>query len=209
LSRALFVLVALLAAGCMGDDKGGDDEAAEGLRRFLLAASENDVAGMRGRLTSGSRLVVADVRDRVPRGVEIPPAGDFLILRDRGATVVATDLDTAFGAYGAVLRSEDGAWKVELPPSNLRLVEGPPEPKGEPGPDQRIGFAVYSGDPDLAASLWIDGEKQTLQGAGGPQFTRYWATPELDSGSHLAVAFVRAAGKRAAIAWTFSVGLTG
>lgn len=202
-------LIAVLATGCMGDDGGGGNDAAEGLRAFLVAASKNDVGGMRERLSSGSRLVVTDVRERVPEGVEIPAAEDFLVLDDGGPTVVATDLDSPFGAYAAVLRREQGTWKVELTRDNLRLVEGPPAPKGEPGPDQRIGFAVYSAEPDLAATLWIDGERQTLAGAGGPQFTRYWSTPELAPGSHLAVALARAGTQAGAVAWTFSLGQLG
>jgi hypothetical protein len=193
----------------MGDEDDGGNGAAEGLRAFLVAASENDVGGMRERLSSGSRLVVTDIRARVPPGVEIPAAGDFLVLDEGGATVVATDLDSPFGAYAAVLRREGGAWKVALPRADLRLVEGPPEPKGEPGPDQRIGFAVYSAERDLAAWLWIDGEAQTLAGAGGPEFTRYWSTPVLDVGGHLAVALVRAGNQAGAVAWTFSVGQLG
>jgi hypothetical protein len=193
----------------MGDGGGGGNEAADGLRAFLVAASENDVAGMRERLSSGSRLDVTDVRERVPPGVEIPAAGDFLVLGEGGATVVATDLDSPFGAYAAVLRRERGTWKVVLPRADLRLVEGPPAPKGEPGPDQRIGFAVYSAAPDLDASFWIDGEPQKLAGAGGPQFTRYWSTPELEAGSHLAVALARAGNQAAAVAWTFSLGISG
>jgi hypothetical protein len=208
-SRALLVVVALLAAGCMGDDGDGEDGAAESLRAFLVAASESDVAGMRERLSSGSRLGAADVRERVPQGVEVPAAEEFLVLTEGGRTVAATDLDTPFGAYAAVLRREGGAWKVELPRSNLRLVEGPPAPKSAPGPDQRVGFAVYSAEPDLAASLWIDGEPQTLAGAGGPQFTRYWSTPELAPGGHLAVAMARAGTQAGAVAWTFSLGQAG
>lgn len=206
---SLCVLVTALAAGCMGDEKGGGDGAAEGLHAFLVAFSEGDRGEAAERVSDGSNLVEKEVEERVPRGVEIPAAEDFLVVREGPATVVATDLDTDFGAYAAPVRREQGAWKVEIPPRALRLVEGPPAPKSGLGPDQRVGFAVYSAERDLVASLWIDGEKQTLAGAGGPEFTRYWTTPELDSGSHLAVALARAGGERAAVAWTFSVGLTG
>ena len=105
------------------------------------------------------------------------------------------------------LREEDGDWQVKTPTERLRIAEGPPEPGSPVGDDQRVGFAVYSRAPDLESTLWIDGQKETLQGAGGPQFTRYWAVPEgLGIGSHLAVAFARGGGEATAVAWTFTVG---
>jgi hypothetical protein len=207
--KRIVLLAALVAAGCAGGDGKDDDGAAEGLRAFLVAVSDGDRPAAAERVSGSSRLLDADVRERVPRGVEIPPADDFLVLREAAATIVATDLDTEFGGYAAPLRSEDGTWKVRFASEGLRLVEGPPAPRGGVGPDQRVGFAVYSRDRDLATALWIDGIKQELAGAGGPEFTRYWATPELASGSHLAVAFARAKGEEAAIAWTFTIGLAG
>jgi hypothetical protein len=203
----------LLAVGCMGGDEGGES-AAEGLRAFLVAVSAGDRPAAAERVSGSSNLLDVDVQERVPRGVEIPPADDFLVLREGPLTVVATDLATEFGAYAAPLRSENGTWKVRFASDELRLVEGPPAPGAGVGPDQRVGFAVYSRDRDLKPALWIDGDKQELSGAGGPEFTRYWATPELASGSHLAVAFARGkneAGEteEAAVAWTFTVGLPG
>lgn len=186
----LLVLAALLAAGCMGDEKSGEP-AAEALRDYLLAAPAED----------------ADLNDRVPQGVTIPGADKFLVLSDGEWSVAAVELDSPFGAYAAALREEDGDWQVNAPTERLRIAEGPPEPGSPVGDDQRVGFAVYSRAPDLESTLWIDGQKETLQGAGGPQFTRYWAVPEsLGIGSHLAVAFARGDGEATAVAWTFTVG---
>ena len=102
MSRALFVLVALLAVGCMGDDDGGGDGAAESLHAFLVAVSEGD-------------RPAADAQERVPRGVRIPPPEDFVVLKEGSVTVAATDLDTEFGAFAAPVRLEQGTWKVEPP----------------------------------------------------------------------------------------------
>jgi hypothetical protein len=204
--RLVVLLAALVAVGCAGGD-GDDDGAAEGLRAFLVAVSDRDRPAASERVVGTANL--RDAEERVPRGVEIPPAGDFAVLRDGDVTVVSTDLASAFGAFAARMQPEDGTWKVALPSKALRVAEGPPVPRGAVGPDQRVGFAVYSSDPDVLATLWIDGEKQELAGAGGPEFTRYWATPELPGGAHVAVALARAEGEVAAVAWTFTVGLPG
>ncbi len=191
MGRALIlVLAALLAAGCMSDEKGGEP-AADALRDYLLAAPAED----------------KDLNERVPQGVTIPEAEKFLVLQDGEWSVAAVELDSPFGAYAAALREEDGDWQVNPPRERLRIAEGPPEPGSPVGDDQRVGFAVYSRSPDLESTLWIDGQKETLQGAGGPQFTRYWAVPEgLGIGSHLAVALARGDGEATAVAWTFTVG---
>jgi hypothetical protein len=206
--RLVVLLAALVAAGCsLGDDKEGG--AAEGLRAFLVAVSDRDRPAAAERVSGTTSLLEVDVEERVPRGVDIPPAEDFVVLREGDVTVVATDLESDFGAYAARVRPEDGTWKVAFPSKELRLAEGPPAPRGGVGPDQRVGFGVYSRARDLDATLWIDGQKQKLAGAGGPEFTRYWATPELPGGAHLAVALARAEGEVAAVAWTFTVGLPG
>jgi hypothetical protein len=182
--------VLLMLAGCMGDEKGGEP-AAEALRDYLLAAPAED----------------EDLNERVPQGVTIPEADEFLVLQEGEWSVAAVELDSPFGAYAAALREEAGDWQVKVPTERLRIAEGPPEPGSPVGDDQRVGFAVYSSAPDLESTLWIDGQKETLQGAGGPQFTRYWAVPEgLGIGSHLAVAFARGDGEATAVAWTFTVG---
>jgi hypothetical protein len=186
----LLVLAALLAAGCMGDEQSGEPEA-EALRDYLLAAP------------AGNK----ELNERVPQGVTIPEADEFLVLQDGEWSVAAVELDSPFGAYAAALREEDGDWQVKAPTERLRIAEGPPEPGSPVGDDQRVGFAVYSSAPDLESTLWIDGQKETLQGAGGPRFTRYWAVPtSLGIGSHLAVAFARGDGEATAVAWTFTVG---
>lgn len=206
--RLVVLLAALVAAGCsLGDDK--EESAAEGLRSFLVAVSDRDRPAAAERVSGTTSLLEVDVEERVPRGVDIPPAEDFVVLREGDVTVAATDLESDFGAYAARVRSEDGTWKVAFPSKELRLAEGPPAPRGGVGPDQRVGFGVYSRARDLDATLWIDGQKQKLAGAGGPEFTRYWATPELPGGAHLAVALARAEGEVAAVAWTFTVGLPG
>jgi hypothetical protein len=190
-ARALFlVIAAFLAAGCMGDEKSGEP-AAEAVRDYLLAAPAGD----------------EDLSDRVPQAVTIPEAEKFLVLKEGEWSVAAVELDSPFGAYAAAAREEDGDWQVKAPTERLRIAEGPPEPGSPVGDDQRVGFAVYSRAPDLESTLWIDGQKETLQGAGGPQFTRYWAVPEgLGIGSHLAVALARGDGQATAVAWTFTVG---
>jgi len=188
----IFVLcsVLLVLAGCMGDEKSGEP-AAEAVRDYVLAAPAED----------------EDLSDRVPQGVTIPEAEKFLVLKEGEWSVAAVELESPFGAYAAAVREEDGDWQVKAPTERLRIAEGPPEPGSPVGDDQRVGFAVYSRAPDLESALWIDGEKETLQGAGGPQFTRYWAVPEgLGLGSHLAVAFARGDGEATAVAWTFTVG---
>jgi hypothetical protein len=183
-------VLVVLAAGCMSDEKSGEP-AAEALRDYLLAAPAED----------------EDLGERVPQGVTIPEADEFLVLRDGEWSVAAVELDSPFGAYAAALREEDGDWQVKAPTEQLRIAEGPPEPGSPVGDDQRVGFAVYSPARDLESTLWIDGQKETLQGAGGPQFTRYWAVPEgLGIGSHLAVGFARGDGAATAVAWTFTVG---
>ena len=191
MARALLLaLVVLLAAGCMGDEESGDP-AAEVLRNYLLTAPAGNEA----------------LSERVPQNITIPEADRFLVLRDGEWNVAAVELDSPFGAYAAPLREEDGNWHMVLPTERLRIVEGPPEPGSPVGDDQRVGFAVYSSAPDLESTLWIDGQKETLQGAGGPQFTRYWSVPEgLGAGRHLAVAFARGGGAATAVAWTFTVG---
>ena len=191
MARALLLVFAvLLAASCMSDEKGGEP-AAEALRDYLLAAPAGN----------------EDLSERVPQGVTIPEADKFLVLQDGEWSVAAVELDSPFGAYAAPLREEDGEWQVKQPTERLRIAEGPPEPGSPVGDDQRVGFAVYSPAQDLESTLWIDGQKETLQGAGGPQFTRYWAVPEgLGPGSHLAVAFARGDGEATAVAWTFTVG---
>ena len=191
MARALLlVIAALLAAGCMGDEKSGEP-AAEAVRDYLLAAPAED----------------EDLSDRVPQSVTIPEADKFLVLKEGEWSVAAVELDSPFGAYAAAVREEDGDSQVKVPTERLRIAEGPPEPGSPVGDDQRVGFAVYSQAPDLESTLWIDGQKETLQGAGGPQFTRYWATPEgLGLGSHLAVAFASGDGEATAVAWTFTVG---
>lgn len=186
----LLVLAAILAAGCMGDEKSGEP-AAHALRDYLLAAP------------AGNK----ELNERVPQGVPIPEADKFLVLREGEWSVAAVELDSPFGAYAAPLREEEEEWQVKLPTERLRIVEGPPEPGSPVGDDQRVGFAVYSSAPDLESTLWIDGQKETLQGAGGPRFTRYWAVPEgLGIGGHLAVALARGEGGATAVAWTFAVG---
>ena len=191
MARALLlVIAAFLAAGCMGDETGGEP-AAEAVRDYVLAAPAGD----------------EDLSDRVPQDVTIPEAEKFLVLKEGEWSVAAVELDSPFGAYAAAAREEDGDWQVKAPTERLRIAEGPPEPGSPVGDDQRVGFAVYSRAPDLESALWIDGQKETLQGAGGPQFTRYWAVPEgLGLGSHLAVAFARGDGEATAVAWTFTVG---
>ena len=182
--------VVLVLAGCMSDEKSGEP-AAQALRDYLLAAPAGN----------------EHLRERVPQGVTIPEADEFLVLSDGEWNVAAVELESPFGAYAAPLREEDGEWQVKLPTEQLRIVEGPPDPGSPVGDDQRVGFAVYSSAPDLESTLWIDGQEETLQGAGGPQFTRYWAVPEgLGLGSHLAVAFARGDGEATAVAWTFTVG---
>ncbi|HET7855551.1 MAG TPA: hypothetical protein VFL41_03765 [Gaiellaceae bacterium] len=198
---------ALIGAGCAGgDDK---ESAADGLHEFLVAVSEGDRSAAAERVSGSSNLTDVDVLERVPRGVEIPPADDYAVLREGPVTVVATELESEFGAYAAPVTSEEDKWKVAFASDELRIVEGPPAPRGGVGPDQRVGFAVYSDDPDVTAALWIDGEKQQLAGAGGPEFTRYWSTPELAPGTHTAVALARARGEEAAVGWTFTAGLPG
>ena len=191
MARALLlVMAAFLAAGCMGDEKSGEP-AAEAVRDYLLAAPAAD----------------EDLSDRVPQSVTIPEAEKFLVLKEGEWSVAAVELDSPFGAYAAAVREEDGESQVKVPTERLRIAEGPPEPGSPVGDDQRVGFAVYSRAPDLESTLWIDGKKETLQGAGGPQFTRYWAVPEgLGLGSHLAVAFASGDGEATAVAWTFTVG---
>ena len=191
MARALLlVLAAFLAAGCMGDETSGEP-AAEAVRDYVLAAPAED----------------EDLSDRVPQGVTIPEAEKFLVLKEGEWSVAAVELQSPFGAYAAAAREEDGDWLVKAPTEQLRIAEGPPEPGSPVGDDQRVGFAVYSRAPDLESALWIDGQKETLQGAGGPQFTRYWAVPEgLGLGSHLAVAFASGDGEATAVAWTFTVG---
>jgi hypothetical protein len=207
--RLVVLLAALVAAGCSGGDGNDDGGPAGGLRDFLVAVSDRDRPAAAERVSGTTNLLEVDVEERVPRGVEIPPADDFVVLREGDVTVAATDLQSDFGAFAARMRPEEGTWKVAFPSKELRLAEGPPAPGGGVGPDQRVGFAVYSRARDLTATLWIDGEKQELAGAGGPEFTRYWATPELPSGAHIAVALARAEGDVAVVAWTFTVGLAG
>jgi hypothetical protein len=186
----LLVIAAFLAAGCMGDEESGEP-AAEAVRDYVLAAPAED----------------EDLSDRVPQGVTIPEAEKFLVLEEGEWSVAAVELESPFGAYAAAVREEDGDWQVKPPTERLRIAEGPPEPGSPVGDDQRVSFAVYSRAPDLESTLWIDGQKETLQGAGGPQFTRYWAVPEgLGLGSHLAVAFASRNGEATAVAWTFTVG---
>jgi hypothetical protein len=208
--RLVVLLAALVAVGCSGGDGNDDADAAEGLREFLIAVSADDRAAAAERLSAKSKLPQIDpLRERVPGGTVIPSSDDYSVLREGDVTIVVTDLATAFGAYAASVVSEDGVWKVQFPSEALRLVEGPPAPRGAVGPDQRVGFAVYSRARDLSATLWIDREKHELAGAGGPEFTRYWATPELAPGVHTAVALARARGEAAAVAWTFTVGPPG
>jgi hypothetical protein len=203
----VLVLAALVAAGCFGGDGNDDGGAAEGLRAFLVAVSDRDRPAAAEHVSGTTKL--SEAEERVPRGVDIPPADHFVVLREGDVTVVATDLESEFGAFAARVRPEQGTWKVVFPSKKLRLAEGPPVPRGGVGPDQRVGFAVYSRARDLTATLWINGQKQELAGAGGPEFTRYWATPELPGGAHLAVALARAEGEVAAVAWPFTVGLPG
>ncbi len=182
--------VLLMVAGCMSDEKSGEP-AAKALRDYLLAAP------------AGNK----HLSERVPQGIAIPEADRFLVLREGEWSVAAVELDSPFGAYAAPVREHDGQWSVQLPTDQLRIVEGPPEPGSPVGDDQRVGFAVYSSAPDLEGVLWIDGKKETLKGAGGPRFTRYWAVPEgLGAGSHLAVAFASDNGQATAVAWPFTVG---
>ncbi len=204
---ALLAVAVLISTGCAGgDDK---ESASEGLHEFLTAVSEGDRSAAAERVAATSKLPAEDVQARVPKGVEVPPPDDYVVLREGPVTVVATELDTEFGAYAAPLTSEEDTWKVDFASDELRIVEGPPPPRGGIGPDQRVGFGVYSTDPDVTAAMWIDGEKHELAGAGGPEFTRYWATPELAPGTHTAVALARARGEEAAVAWTFTAGLPG
>jgi hypothetical protein len=207
--RLVVLLAALVAAGCAGGDGNDVHGGAETLREFLVAVSAGDRQAAAQRVSGTTNLLDVDLQGRVPRKVEIPPADDFVILRDGSVTVAATELQTEFGAYAAPVRREQDTWKVDFPTKALRIVEGPPVPRGAVGPDQRVGFAVYSSDPAVMATLWIDGEKQDLAGAGGPEFTRYWATPELPGGAHVAVALARGQGQVATVAWTFTVGLPG
>ena len=208
--RLVVLLAALVAAGCSGGDGNDDGDAADGLRAFLIAVSEGDRPAAAERVSTNSKLPELNpLHERVPRGTDIPSSDDYSVLREGDVTVVVTDLATVFGAYAAPVVSEDGEWKIQFPSEALRIVEGPPAPRGAVGPDQRVGFAVYSKARDLSATLWIDGEKQELAGAGGPEFTRYWATPELAPGAHTAVALAQAKGEAAAVAWTFTLGLPG
>jgi hypothetical protein len=208
--RQVLLLAALLVlTGCAGDDGEDVHGGAESLRAFLVAVSDGDRQSAAEQVSGTVNLLDVDLRGRVPRKVEIPPAEDFVVLRNGSVTVAATELETEFGAYAAPVRREQDTWKVDFPTKALRVVEGPPVPNSGVGPDQRVGFAVYSSDPDLGAALWIDGEQQKLAGAGGPEFTRYWATPELAPGAHIAVALARATGEAAAVAWRFTVGLPG
>jgi ABC-type glycerol-3-phosphate transport system substrate-binding protein len=210
--RLLAVVAAVLAlAGCAGD--GGEKEGpAVALREFLVAVSEGDTEAMSGRMTSQRRPgeVLRALREIVPAGTEIPEADDFLELEEGGWTLAAVALNTRESAFAAPLRLEGDRWKV-APGSAIRVAAGPPEPGGPVGSDGRVGFGAYTDDPDLRATMWIDGAEQALRGAGGPQFTRYWAETAggLPSGRHLAVALVRADGEAAAIAWTFTSGLAG
>ena len=79
MARALLlVLAALLAAGCMGDEKSGEP-AAEAVRDYLLAAPAGD----------------EDLSDRVPQGVTIPEAEKFLVLQEGEWSVAAVELQLA------------------------------------------------------------------------------------------------------------------
>ena len=74
----IFVLcsVVLVLAGCMSDEKSGEP-AAQALRDYLLAAP------------AGNKHLA----ERVPQGVTIPEADQFLVLSDGEWNVAAVELD--------------------------------------------------------------------------------------------------------------------
>jgi hypothetical protein len=217
----LVAALALLAAGCGGDDKQGaalppapPDPGREVVQALVDAAAESDAETAWELLSQPSQRRAGSTLDAF-EATTFPELRRALAPFANGKlpVQVSEKLDEQFGivalsrgraAYATPLRLEGDHWRVELP-GPVRIEVLGPRPGSRGKFVQQIGVEKHGPGGAGVAVLYLDGITLDAKTASGPEGATIFAnfTNPLEPGLHTAVAFTSAAGNAAARAWTF------
>lgn len=207
--------------------KGVDDPApAKALAQFVADSIAKDYRGMWEGLTTATQqrvggtlaafrgAVGADIAEQIgsftPGKYEVvtsartsPTAGVASIA---GQRIDPDSKKAEFETFGAALRKEEGAWKLELyGPAALTLVV-----PLETLPERHLSIAVdvEAGAPVLEVGIWVDGEQYSSPTEGpDPTSMTIFSEPEgeLEPGEHTLMAYVDVGESATATSWTFTI----
>jgi hypothetical protein len=196
-----------------------DPEPGAALLRFADAAGARNVDAVWDLLTQASRVRLGPSKeafaekyaDRFRDGVGTFAGTDPEVVvtgsdgSGWGVAAIAGDRrrndQQEFAAYGAALRLEDGAWRLELgAPITLRHLAG--------GSPNSLDLGIGTKEKVEAAGLWIDGYPlyAVVQGSGPDGFVVHAERLELNADRHVGVAFARAGNSASAGAFPVDAG---
>jgi hypothetical protein len=191
-------------AGCGGNDsKAG---AADVYRDFAQAAAQQDgdrlwslmskrMKAQISREEFKTRSVLRHLRDDYAPVAAGPVALD-VELGEELSLVALKGKGVGPGAQAAILRLEDGSWRVQLTEVDLGFGSGDRD------------FTVNARSEDrrsIEARAWIDGREVLVKRGKDTYAPTFHVVPnrQLKPGRHSAVAYVEAGERSGAIAWTF------
>lgn len=199
-----------------------DAAVGEALRAFVDAAAAGDADAMWGLLSSRSREqlgptqaefseLAADLERGLGSFGGTPYRTVLSVKTESGWGVAAVSGgrvrsgEAEFAAYGAALRLESGAWRIELGDPVEIVNNEPPETTADRQP--RVQFEISADTPVEEAGLWLDGAALPATAGGTAGAVTLAATPEapLSPGWHVLVVFGRAGGDATAGATPFEV----
>lgn len=220
----LFVVLAVVAAGCGGNDKSanaapppataGKDQGREVVGALVDAAAAGNTQAMWDLLSRPSKrrfgpteAAFAKGKARALRRQLAPFAGGKLPLQ------ISQNIDDLFGlvvlsrgsqAYAVPLRHEGSDWRVELGGPLSISVSGPP-PNSRGKFLEQIGVETHGPQRSGVGLLYLDGVTLDAKSFAGPRSATLYANFEskLTPGVHTATAFASAGDNATARAWTF------
>ncbi len=198
---AVLITAAVLAIGCAGNESSGSAETA--YRAFAEAASARNTGGVWELLSQRNRRAASrTLFDAAARGLERdydPVVGGTVVLNaglEDGARVVTLRGDKGRpSATAAILREEDGAWKVQLSELDLGFGDHPLD----------VTVNVDAGPQEIQVRAWV-GDRETVVQPADPTYAPTFTVgvPEdLPQGIHAVTAVARARGKTGAIGWLY------
>jgi hypothetical protein len=196
------VVLALLALAACGGQEPADARPAEVFQAFAQAAAKEDG----DRLWS---LISERMKTQISRE-EFTAPSVLRTLRDdyaqvaAGSVVLDVELEDDLslvalegpGAEAAILRLEEGEWRVQLTELDLGFGSGEREFTLNARPEDRGS---------IEARAWIDGREALVRRGKDTYAPTFQVEPksDLQGARHSVVAYVEAGERAGAIAWTF------
>jgi hypothetical protein len=183
------------------------------LRDFVRAAARRDERRMWQRLSAPTRRRLGPTFNRfrgdAARALELELAAlgrrpELFLSQTITSRFAVAAVGRGSEAYAAVLRLENGLWRMELG-SPVRIDPLRPKP-GETVPRRtQLAAEVTAGATIVEAGLWLDGLAFPTRGGGATPnaLTMFGEASSLPAGVHSVVAFASTGANAAARAWTF------